>query len=130
MSNAKEYMKRLRERRKEKSLCTRCGKKAMEGKAECEECKKYRIEYKKKNPKINKEPKIIRELKTWEVTNPVLYKKMLVTGTTTKDLANLTGVAQRNVERWIFENAFPNDENALKVNEYFKCDIYKIQTKK
>ncbi len=126
MSKAKEYMKKLRKKRKEKGLCTRCGKKAIEGKTECEACKNYRIQYKEKKSKQKKEPKIIRELKTWEVSNPVLYKKMLETGTTTKDLSVLTGVSQRNVERWIFENADPNDENALKVNEYFKCEIFKL----
>lgn len=118
-------MKKLRRKRKEKGLCTRCG-----GEREnkeyvlCQDCRDYLKEYKVNYTPPPKEQVIIRKLKKWDVTNRKLYNTLIAEGISIPELAEAVNVTPRSVDRWIFENAEPRPGHKEKVNVFLKEEIY------
>lgn len=121
-----ELMRRLRKRRKKKGLCTRCGKKANNGRAICDKCRYYLEEY-KRNHKVKSEPVIIRDLKKWDITNRELYDELIEQGITIKEFAEKVGVTPRSVEAWVFEGVEPRyKDRKATVNQILNKRIYDI----
>lgn len=136
----KEFMKKRRKIWKEDGKCIRCGfmlhpKSKLK---KCESCRAAGEAYKKENKEkfkgyIEKKQKAqpIRKLKNYGPINSVqekeeLYQIMINRKITTKSLAEVIGVSQRTVERWLFdEKAMPNEMNQLKLNNYLERSIFK-----
>lgn len=126
--NAARHMKKLRLKRKEMGKCTRCGGVLIDNK--CSKCIEYRKSYNKRRVNGNlegeKKIKVVRKLKTWEVTNLTLYNAMKDRNMSVKELAKLTDVSVRTVNRWLYENATPKDFRKQEINEIFGEEIYMI----
>jgi len=123
-------MKNLREKRKEKGLCTRCGGK-IEDKSylTCRDCRDY-ISYHKKNgePPPEKDEKIFKRLSKWQIRDKGLYDALVDEQIRASELADDIGVSVRSVERWLYEGYEPRDKNKIAVNNYLNKDIYNIDT--
>jgi hypothetical protein len=103
---SKEYRLRIKEERKAKGICTRCGQHpAIEGKLNCEKCKQYRDNrseltrpYQKEYRKKRKVEALNSGICTW------CYKEPVKEGRTTCDKCNergLEGQRRRRLQRKI-----------------------------
>jgi hypothetical protein len=120
--NAKA-MRELRKRRKERKLCTRCGKPVFGENVQCDACREYCKMYALLHPK---EKVIIRNLKSWEVKNKKLYDILINKRITIPQLAQMIGVSARSVDRWVFEGSLPKIENREKVNTYLNIEVFEL----
>ncbi|HOQ16761.1 MAG TPA: helix-turn-helix transcriptional regulator [Defluviitaleaceae bacterium] len=121
--NAKA-MRELRKRRKEKKLCTRCGKPVFGVHVQCDACREYSRIYALLHPK---EKVIIRHLKSWEIKNKKLYDILIKKRITIPQLAKMIGVSSRSVDRWVFEGCIPKLENREKVNAYLNMEVFELE---
>lgn len=110
-------MRKLRSKRKESGLCSRC-KKASKT-VLCQECKKQLEGYKK--PRIKK---AFRTLTKWSVTNHSLYNYMMENQISAKKLAEMAGVTERTVLRWVFEKATPKEPVKSRVEALIKREVF------
>ena len=99
----------------------------MEGKNYCASCRQYAINHKK--TKRIKAREFIRKLKVWEITNPRLYVILKAQDITARELAAAAGVAERTVQRWLFESAEPVPENKEKVNKFLGTEVFELERK-
>ncbi|MFW5962166.1 MAG: hypothetical protein ACOCQR_00945 [bacterium] len=117
-------MKKLRTKRVEQGLCTRCGKnEPKKNRHICSECREYLKKY-KKGYEQTKDPIIIRELKKWEVTNLKLYNALIEKRITISEFADMLGVTSRAVEIWVFEDGNPAKERKPLINSLLGEQIY------
>lgn len=64
-------------------------------------------------------PKFIRKLKRWKVTNPQLLELMVEHGVGVGDMAELTDVSIRSVEKWVYEGATPRRKKQAVISDLF-----------
>ncbi|NLK22304.1 MAG: helix-turn-helix transcriptional regulator [Epulopiscium sp.] len=121
--NAKA-MRELRKRRKQKGLCTRCGKPVKHGNVQCNLCREYSKTYALLHPK---EKVIIRSLKSWDIKNTKLYNILMDKKISIPQLAEMVGVSSRSVDRWVFEGSIPKIENREKVNAHLGIEIFEVE---
>lgn len=123
-----ETMKKLRDKRRENNLCTRCGKWIEEEQYKiCSECREYLRFYKKYDIPPARKETLINRSPVNEIKNKKLYQLMIDYRLSTKNLANKISVTQRSVQRWIFDGLEPKDSNKKEVNEFFGEEIFKIK---
>lgn len=122
-------MKKKRDERREKGLCTRCG-----GEREdkeyilCQDCREYIAEWKqdKDYSKPEEEKVVIRTPRKWNIENEKLYKALIEKRMPISELANRVGVTTRTAERWVFQKGEPKDKNKNKINKVLGKEIYEI----
>ena len=119
-------MKKVRKKRKQKGLCSRCGNERENKEyALCKECREY-ISNHKENYNPPKDPVIIRNLKKWDITNYRLYNALIMKSIKISELAEKVGVTTRSAERWVFENTEPTDIHKYRINQVLGKKIYDV----
>ncbi len=58
-----------------------------------------------------------RKLKSWNIINRYLYGLMFSEDIKVSDMAEMVGVHERTVQRWIFEGGIPKEETKEKVSK-------------
>lgn len=121
-------MKELRDKRREKGLCTRCGHESEnDGYILCQECRDYIKSWKEdsvKDYREDKEEVIIRELRVWDIENETLYNTLIDKKIKISELAEMIDVTPRSVQRWVFEDTEPSVRNKKKINQVLGKKIY------
>nr|WP_139293536.1 helix-turn-helix transcriptional regulator [Mycobacterium tuberculosis] len=154
-SNEAIAMKKLRQYRRKNSECAQCAKPS--DTYLCKECNERRgeLELKRESTRLNKRlcircgkhpsmqdnerhlcyacnniyPNLpIRKLRKWEVKNHELYHAMMEKGCSTNKLAKYIGISERTVERWVFENVMPKEDNAREAARFFNMDVSELFT--
>lgn len=64
-----------------------------------------------------KKKRFRRKLKSWNIVNRYLYGLMFSEDIKVSDMAELVGVHERTVQRWIFEGGIPKEETMDKISE-------------
>ncbi|MEN1990287.1 helix-turn-helix domain-containing protein [Paenibacillus hubeiensis] len=144
-NNESISMKQLRQDRRKKGLCAQCGK-TKSVTYVCASCSHIRKTQKKRRTEkrlaqgicvqcakasiVNTDKGLcddcnniyphlpIRKRRSWEVKNHALFQVMMEKSCSTKELAEVVGVSQNQVSRWIFKNAIPKTNNAHKAARY------------
>ncbi|MFW6009213.1 MAG: helix-turn-helix domain-containing protein [archaeon] len=125
MTTQKQRMIKLRRKRKEKGLCSRCGnERENKNYALCQECRDYIANYKENYTPSDKEKIIIRKLKSWEIQNKKLYNELIKQKITISQLAAKIGITSRAIQRWIFQKTNPKLKNRIMVNKILGEKIY------
>lgn len=121
MSEAAERMRRIRLQRRSLGLCIRCGSELTDKHSTCLDC---RVKYYRKNRDTQLKNHCVRSLRTWKITNRILFDRLESLGMTIREFACEIGVSNRTVERWLFEETIPSFNNMNKINSYLGEDIY------
>jgi predicted amidophosphoribosyltransferase len=114
-----EAMRKLRAKRQESGLCSRCGRPNNGTSSFCSSCIKQLKGYKK--PKVQH---AFRKITKWTVTNHSLYNYMVENSISAKQLAQMAGVSERTVLRWVFEKAVPKEPVKSKVEALIKREVF------
>lgn len=114
-----EAMRRLRAKRRESGLCARCGQPYSGGLSLCTPCINQLKSYKKA-----KSPRAFRKITKWAVSNHSLFNYMVENSISAKQLAQMAGVSERTVLRWVFEKAVPKEPVKSRVETLIKREVF------
>lgn len=112
-----EMLKKLRQERYEKGLCTGCGQPHDTHKSMCPKC--LAIINVKARLRTAEKHRPIRKLRKWTVTNQELYDCLIEKKMSIKQLSNIIGVSTQTINVWLFKGYKPCFENQLKLEEIF-----------
>ncbi|MFW6311954.1 MAG: hypothetical protein ACOC1K_06945 [Nanoarchaeota archaeon] len=63
-------------------------------------------------------------LRTNAVTNEILLGILLVRDISLKEFAEVIGVTERSVQRWVYEDEAPNETNKRKIEKFLEIPSY------